>query len=628
MKHLNNGFGRRPTVLTRLCVSNSGICPLALAVLSLSIVSAPAQTSLFTGSTSANWSVPSNWNPAPPASLDNVTIADATTFNSLVLDDGPHTIGSFTFGNSGLRTAAFTVDATLPGNSFTVSGGLTAAGNLPGNVTALALQGTINTGGSQTWEIGGILAGPDKEQGVAITGPVSGIVPGTLTVSGTLTKTGSGMLTLTGVSWGNGSMAVNSGALRLDAGLGKTLTVGGAGTSGQITIADGAQLFFHKEASGDFGTLANPSVTKQFVLNGASNVELSAADTGDVAIGSPLTFNGTHTVRLSSGVSASSVTYRFPGDQSGAGTVSLTTSGSGTRLFVFSGNNAAFAGTIVVGARSVLRLTSSTAGSAQAVYQLTGANTAIESGGAAETVLGGLSGTLGTVRNGGSTNTVLRVGGADQDTTFAGSITNGGAGALSMIKEGVGKLILSGIANSYTGPTSVDEGALVVSGEITASPISVNAGGTLGGSGSVTSITLQLDGAISPGDTTGQLESLAATSLTWNSSSSPGMKFDLSSSSNASDQLLISGALTKGTGSGFTFDFLGGGFQGATYTLLTFGSSTGFSAADFAFTNLGAGLTGTFAVQSNAVTFTAVPEPRSAFLLLVAAVFCGFRRRR
>src|SRR4030095_1292721 len=165
MKHLNNGFGRRPTVLTRLCVSNSGICPLALAVLSLSIVSRAAQTSLFTGSTSANWSVPSNWNPAPPASLDNVTIADATTFNSLVLDDGPHTIGSFTFGNSGLRTAALTVDATLPGNSLTVSGGLTAAGNLPGNVTALALQGTINIGGRQGWGGGGVFGDAAQHNG-------------------------------------------------------------------------------------------------------------------------------------------------------------------------------------------------------------------------------------------------------------------------------------------------------------------------------------------------------------------------------------------------------------------------------------------------------------------------------
>jgi autotransporter-associated beta strand protein len=529
----------------------------------------------------------------------------------------------------GLRTAAFTVDATLPGNNLTVSGGLTAAGDLPGNVTTLALQGAINIAGSQTWEIGGIIAGPDKEQGVAVTGPVSGTVPGTLIVSGTLTKTGSGMLTLTGLSWGDGSMAVNGGALRLDAGLGKTLTVGGAGTSGQITIGDGAQLFFYKEESGDFGTLANPSITKPFVLNGASNVELAGANVADVAIGSPIAFNGTHTVRLSSGISASSVTYRFPGNQSGSGAVSLASAGNGTRLVVFSGNNSAFSGTIVVGGRSVLRLASSTAGSAQAVYQTAGANAAIESDGAAELVLGGLSGTLGTVRNGGATNTILRVGGADQDTTFAGAITNGGGtGVISMIKEGAGDLILSGTANNYTGPTSVDDGALVVSGAITASPISVNTGGTLAGSGSVPSITLQAGAAISPGDTPGQLESLAATSLTWNSGSSPGMKFDLSSASDASDQLLLSGAFVKGTGSSFTFDFLGGGLQGVTYTLLTFGSSTGFSAADFAFTNLGAGLTGTFAVQPNAVTFTAIPEPRTAFLGLAAAVLCGLRRRR
>jgi autotransporter-associated beta strand protein len=620
---------RRAVATAQNIIANTGLHRSVFAALSLSIVSTYGQTSVFTSSASSNWSAPTNWSPAPPAALGNLTIADSTPLNSLLLDDGSHVIGSLTFGNTGLRTAAFTVDATLPGSSFTISGGLTAAGDLPGSATTLTLRGGITVNGDQTWNVGGIVSGADKDNGIAITGPVSGAVAGVLTVNGTLTKTGPGLLTLTGVTLGNGSLAISSGALRLHASLGKTLTVGGAGTNGQVTIADGAQLLVYQDTTGDFGTIADPSITKPFVLNGVSNVELAGAGATDVAIGSPIAFNGTHGIRIFSGNSASSVTYRLSGDISGSGTISLTSGGSGPRLLVLSGNNSAFAGNIVVGGRNVLRLASSTAGSAQATYELTGGNTAIESSGSAELVIGGLSGTLGTVRNGGATNTVLRVGGADQDTTLAGAITNGGGGGtLSMIKEGAGDLILSGVGNNYSGPTSVNEGGLVVSGAITASPVTVNAGGTLGGSGSVTAITLGAGGSISPGNTDGHIESLAATSVTWNGGGSPGMKFDLSSVSSVSDQLLISGAFAKGAGSGFTFDFLGGGFEGGSYTLLTFGSLTGFSASDFQFTNLGAGLTGTFAVQPNAVTFTVIPEPSSMTACLVGVMLCGIRRRR
>lgn len=627
MTHLNRGKCRRGTRLARHSIAKAGVFRLTLAVLSLPLSSAFGQTSLFNGSFSSNWSELSNWTPSAPAGLENFTVADSTLIDSIVIDDGPHVIGTLSFGSTGLRTEAFSIDATLPGGSLAITGGLVAAGDLPGSATALTLRGGINVEGNQTWNIGGIVGKADKDQGVAITGPVTGSAAGSVTVNGTLTKTGSGMLTLTGVSLGNGSLAIDAGALRLSASLGKTLTVGGAGTNGQITIGDGARLFFYKETNGDFGTLASPSITKPIILNGTSDVELAGADSADVAIGSPITFNGTHNVRLYSGTSASSITYRILGDLSGAGTVSLASGGNGNRLLVLSGNNSAFAGKIIVGGRNVLRLASSTAGSAQTVYELTGANAAIESSGSAELVIGGLSGIAGTIRNGGATDTVLRVGGAGQDGTFAGSIANGsGGGVLALVKQGAGDLVLSGITNDYTGPTSVSEGSLVVSGAITASPIAINDGGTLGGSGSVTSITLEAGGSISPGNSAGHIESLAATSLIWNGGS--GMKFELSPVGNGSDQLQIASAFVKGTGSGFTFDFLGGGFDGATYSLVTFGSTIGFSAADFQFTNLGAGLTGTFAMEPNAVTFTVVPEPSALLGCLAGAMLCGLRRRR
>jgi hypothetical protein len=318
-------------------------------------------------------------------------VADITTTNSLVLDDGPHLVGTLTFGDAGTRTAAFSIDATAAG-SLSISGGLVAVGELPGSNTALTIRGALTIQGDQTWTIGGVPGAADKGTGVAITGPVAGSIPGNLQINGTLTKTGVGQLTISGTTWGNGSVAVNSGSLRFHAALGKTVTVGGSGTSGQIVVGDGAQVFFFQDTTGDFGSAAAPSVTKPFVFNGASNIQLSSAESTDVTIGSPLNFQGTHSVRLYSDISGSGVVYRFSGDVSGAGAITLESGGSGERLLILSGDNRNFAGTMTVGGRNVLRLTGATAGSAKAVYSLIGANTAIESVGSAELVLGGLSG--------------------------------------------------------------------------------------------------------------------------------------------------------------------------------------------------------------------------------------------
>ena len=47
---------------------------------------------------------------------------------------------------------------------------------------------------------------------------------------------------------------------------------------------------------------------------------------------------------------------------------------------------------------------------------------------------------------------------------------------------GGGQLTLSG-TNTYTGTTTINQGKLIVDGSLTNSPVSVNSGGTLGGTG-------------------------------------------------------------------------------------------------------------------------------------------------
>ena len=65
-------------------------------------------------------------------------------------------------------------------------------------------------------------------------------------------------------------------------------------------------------------------------------------------------------------------------------------------------------------------------------------------------------------------------------------------------------------SNTYSGPTTVNAGELLVNGNVLDSAITVNAGATLAGDGSVPATTVQSGGFLSPGDSPG---TLTATSL-------------------------------------------------------------------------------------------------------------------
>src|SRR5205085_821457 len=88
----------------------------------------------------------------------------------------------------------------------------------------------------------------------------------------------------------------------------------------------------------------------------------------------------------------------------------------------------------------------------------------------------------------------LTVGSRNNSTSFSGAIQDSG----SLTKIGTSTLTLSG-ANSYAGPTTIDLGKLAVNGSIM-SAVTVNNGGTLGGSGIVGSVTVRSGGILAPGD--------------------------------------------------------------------------------------------------------------------------------
>ena len=94
----------------------------------------------------------------------------------------------------------------------------------------------------------------------------------------------------------------------------------------------------------------------------------------------------------------------------------------------------------------------------------------------------------------------ITINGTAGSTEFSGVLANGPlGGTLSLIKTGGSTQILAG-ANTYTGPTILSGGTLLVNGSLAAGSVVTINGGTLGGTGTVAgATTVNAGGVLSPG---------------------------------------------------------------------------------------------------------------------------------
>ena len=246
--------------------------------------------------------------------------------------------------------------------------------------------------------------------------------------------------------------------------------------------------------------------------------------------------------------------------------------------------------------------------------------------------------TLGTI------NTAAGTTGDKSGVFLEGTTTGNSVAEITYILGHYGSLVKRGtgtwtVGNVTLGTVRIGDGTLVVNGTITTKYQGfkfADPGGTLAGNVTInsnySSIPLLGGCSIAPGTSIGTITIAGNDELVWDSDdTTAGMVFDLSDTDSTSDLLDVSGAFTKGTGTDFLFDFIGGK-GGETYTLVNFGS-TDFSLGDFA---VGSGMEGTFAFgQSNLQYTTAaggavIPEP-STFLIwglgLLGLLLYARRRR-
>ncbi|WP_341405085.1 rhamnogalacturonan lyase family protein [Luteolibacter soli] len=322
----------------------------------------------------------------------------------------------------------------------------------------------------------------------------------------TLTKSGTGTLTLSTANTFTGGTSISGGTL--------SITNAAALGTGTVTLSG--------------GTWATNNLAPQNSILVTSASTISGGDGG-----------GAHGLR----------------NISGSGILTL----NATNIFDLEGDMSGFSGTFAFAGTSSFRLfTSAFNGSAAATFDLGTRGLSARQGSAYNLgALKGLAGSfLGMASNSNATSCTYTIGAANIDTTFAGVIANGSATKpVGIIKSGTGSLTLGGV-NTYTGATTVNTGKLLITGSIATTTSTVAPTGGLGGNGTIGG-AVTCNGILDPA---GTLTLGAGLTL----SSTAVLPYELGTTSdrvNVTGNLILAGTLNVTAGPGFA---------PGTYTLLTY----------------------------------------------------------
>lgn len=255
------------------------------------------------------------------------------------------------------------------------------------------------------------------------------------------------------------------------------------------------------------------------------------------------------------------------------------------------------------------------------------------------------SGDIDISQNSGSdiARTVKLTAGANDRAVFSGNIISSSATVFtdSLVIEGGGTVVLSGTGNTFTSPTVVNAGTVLLANNAGTTSAtgsnSVTINGTLGGTGRIApgtsnSLVVNSGGVVAPGD--GGIESLeinlAGTTGTASFLSGSTFSFDLAAPG-SSDLLAFTGLTASSsdvTFNGNTVDFTNlGGLAAGLYTLFTFDQADAYTGTLTVGSGLGS-FTGNFVYNANSIQLNVVPEPGTMALVIGGLGLIALRLRR
>ena len=442
----------------------------------------------------------------------------------------------------------------------------------------LVVNGPIS-GGTTTSTVALTLLGANTNVGNVVNGAISnGGAAGGLQ----LFKNNVGTWTLAGNNSYTGTTTVSNGNLRITGNYtgGGNVDMPTGGATGGITVATAGTVTFGNvvlNGGNAFFTINSGTVTvgqiSETALSASRHVDVNGgllritADYG--ALPGVLNVNGGTIANAKSGGATLTIDSLLTNSTTvhsiniGAnGATFDTTAGGINSLATLNGG----AGTVNVVGGNTLKAGATLTGT----MAVQGASTWDINGIASS--MAGLSGS-GSVTNSGAAATLTSNLAGTQ--TYAGSIS--GDANVSLVKSGAGTQVLSG-THSYTGNTTINAGALVVTGALTTSPVTVNSGGSLGGTGDGTStgalgnVVLAAGGTLAPG--AGVADGSVGTLVIGNLDANNGnTRFDLVTPG-ASDRI-NAGAATFSSANTFT---LVGLPTSGTYTLVQSSTALGGAA--------------------------------------------------
>lgn len=574
----------------------------------------------FSGSSTAGNATITNSASGILSFLSSSSAGSAAITNDYVLYfQNDSTAGSADITNNG--GIAFSGFATAGNATITNNGGLTFANrSTAGNAAIINnVNGSVDFGstsginGDNKISAGSIAGAGFYQLGAIeltvgsnnLSTEVSGVIAG---IGGSLVKTGTGKLILSGVNtytggttFAGGTVSVSSDANLGDAAAGLTfnggtLQVAGTAfntTARTVNLGAGGGTFDIADAANDFvisQSISGGALTK----SGAGTLTLTGAAgfSGATVSAGALVFDGNATAGNAAITNNAELVFA---SSATAGNATITN----TNQLTFYGNTTA--GNAVISSSGNVRFDgNSTAGNAQLINTASSAVINFFTpgpGSDGKISAGSIAGNGRFDLNGAE----LTVGSNNLSTIVTGVLTGDGSiTGTSLIKVGTGTLTLAGI-NTYSGATIVDGGTLAVNGSIASSSnLTVNSGGTLGGTGIVGNTTIASGGTLAPGNSVGTL------TVSGNLGFTAGSFYRVEVSASGADRTNVSGTATL-TGATVQTVAIPSSFRGQTFTLLN--ATGGLGGTQFA----GLTIAGSFSPARNPrLTY----DPNNVFLVL------------